>query len=292
MAVWPNFFIVGLDKAGTTSLYEYLKKNPSVYMSPIKEPWYFAPIVGSRKNSPPRTEDEKNYLKLFEKVKDEIAIGEASAVYWRDPKTAYLIHDKIPSAKIIISLRDPVERFFSGYLMNYRKNLVKTSFRKYVEKWHDSLENHLDNNEAKSHLYFENIQRYFKIFDKKQIKIIIFEEWIENVKETVEDILKFLQVPDLVYEFEVKAFNTSDEEIAYDTVLQNLLKNKYTRKLKHLMPNSSKNFITRKFFTKKIKSKQTMEKEEREKLIRYYKDDVNKLENLLGRKFPWSNFHY
>ena len=42
MENWPNFFIVGAPKAGTTSLYEYLKGHPEIYMSPIKEPDYFS----------------------------------------------------------------------------------------------------------------------------------------------------------------------------------------------------------------------------------------------------------
>jgi len=45
MGKWPNFFIIGVEKGGTTSLYEYLKNIPEIFMSPEKEPWYFSPIV-------------------------------------------------------------------------------------------------------------------------------------------------------------------------------------------------------------------------------------------------------
>ena len=91
---WPNFFIVGAGKAGTTSLYEYLKKIPEIYMSPIKEPGYF----GTREFKNPdwsKISTENEYLKLFEGVTNEIAIGEASPQYLSDPKTPFLIHDKI-----------------------------------------------------------------------------------------------------------------------------------------------------------------------------------------------------
>ena len=107
---WPNFFIVGAARAGTTSLYTYLKNTPGVYMSEHKEPHYFID------NMKAGYYDESKYLQLFKNVKNEKAIGEASVDYLIDPSSAKCIHDKIPDAKIIILLRDPVERAFSSYL--------------------------------------------------------------------------------------------------------------------------------------------------------------------------------
>ena len=60
-----------MDKAGTTSLYQYLKKIPGVYMSPIKEPWYFAPVRRSMRKNPLKVKNEKDYLNLFKNVKNE-----------------------------------------------------------------------------------------------------------------------------------------------------------------------------------------------------------------------------
>jgi len=84
--IWPNLFIVGAQKAGTTSLYEYLKEIPGVFMSPIKEPHFFS--HASIKN-PWQTpiNNEKDYLNLFKNVKDEKIIGEASPTYLSDPNT-------------------------------------------------------------------------------------------------------------------------------------------------------------------------------------------------------------
>jgi len=112
---WPNFFIVGAQKAGTSSIYSLLRSIPGIYMSPLKEPNYFSP------NSPTRpSHDKKRYAGLFGGVTDEIAIGEASPSYLWDPDSPKLIHDAIPKARIIISLRDPVQRAYSQYLMRTR----------------------------------------------------------------------------------------------------------------------------------------------------------------------------
>ena len=61
---WPNFFIVGAPRSGTTSLYNYLKTVPEVFMSPVKEPGYFIP-------NDFRGFTEESYLQLFKDVKDE-----------------------------------------------------------------------------------------------------------------------------------------------------------------------------------------------------------------------------
>ena len=84
--IWPNFFIVGAPRAGTTTLYKYLRHTPGVYMPSLKEPKYFAPSLGARYHAEPilrfdrqpRTRSQADYLNLFQGVKDEAAIGEAS----------------------------------------------------------------------------------------------------------------------------------------------------------------------------------------------------------------------
>jgi len=121
MERWPNFFIVGTAKAGTTSLYEYFKDIPGIYMSPVKEPSYFSHALippGAPKRK--RIQNKNEYLKLFEDVKNEKVIGEASPGYLVYPEVAKWIHEIAPTAKILISLRDPVERLFSSYLMYHR----------------------------------------------------------------------------------------------------------------------------------------------------------------------------
>ena len=126
--MWPNFFIVGAPRSGTTSLYEYLKEVPEVFMSPVKEPNFFNLSVENDLFLSKPIREKKKYLDLFKNVKDEKAIGEASPTYLWDPKTPKLIHEIIPDAKIIISLRDPVERTFSHYLMYFRNGIMKDSF--------------------------------------------------------------------------------------------------------------------------------------------------------------------
>ena len=110
--MWPNFFIVGAAKAGTTSLYQYLKQIPGIYMSPVKEPHYFSRRVIPDDHHYRPIRDKEKYLSLFKKVNNEKVVGEASPTYLRDPEAPRLIHQVSPNARILISLRDPIERPF------------------------------------------------------------------------------------------------------------------------------------------------------------------------------------
>ena len=83
---WPNFFIVGAPKAGTTSLYWYLRNITGIYMSSIKEPNYFSIKVRPKDYFLRPIRDKRKYLNLFKDVIDEKIIGEASPSYLRDPE--------------------------------------------------------------------------------------------------------------------------------------------------------------------------------------------------------------
>src|SRR5918992_1601997 len=126
--IWPNFFIVGAQKAATTSLYHYLKNIPGVYMSKVKEPSYFAPNY-VRPDPGRFLRDKKEYLRLFKNARGYIAVGEASPSYLWDPDAPKLIHQTVPHARIIMILRDPIERAYSRYLMKKKyRGGMKSSF--------------------------------------------------------------------------------------------------------------------------------------------------------------------
>ena len=78
MIKYPNFFIIGAPKSGTTSMYKYLKKHPNVFMSDKKGPHYFSSDIKYHD----RVEKERDYLNLFKsKSKNQFAVGEASVFY-------------------------------------------------------------------------------------------------------------------------------------------------------------------------------------------------------------------
>ena len=146
-------------------------------MSPIKEPNYFCVSVNPNIKLSQMFRDKKKYLNLFKNVKDEIAIGEASVPYLWDPKAPLLIHEAVPDARIIMILRDPVERALSHYLLLAGLGSENLSFSDAIRKAIKAKPDY-SGRIIETGLYFEQVKRYEKIFGLDQIKIIIFEEFV------------------------------------------------------------------------------------------------------------------
>jgi len=103
----PNFFMVGAGKSGTTSLYTWLSDHSQIFMSPNKEPRYFATDMPELIN---RVATEAEYLSLFEKAElQHLAVGEASTQYIFSQDAIPNIRDFDPQARLIVTLRNPVE---------------------------------------------------------------------------------------------------------------------------------------------------------------------------------------
>jgi hypothetical protein len=128
--MWPNLFLVGAAKSGTTSVYEELARHPRVYMSPVKEPHFFSRIQPSpeRRAFFPHVSDQAEYLALFGAASGEELVGEASTSYLWDEHAAERIRRVAPGARILIMLRDPVERAYSQYWNDVREGIESRPF--------------------------------------------------------------------------------------------------------------------------------------------------------------------
>jgi len=281
---WPNFFIVGAPRAGTTTLYEFLRRTPKVFMSSVKEPGYFSVSVNPDLKASKVIRDKNQYLKLFKKVKDEIAIGEATADYLWDPKSAKLIHEVVPKARIIIMLRDPVERAFSHYLLLLSIGSERVSFQAAIK---NALEAKPDYSGRiiECGYYYEQVKRYLEIFGVEQVKVVIFEEFIQKVSNNVKGILEFLAV-------------TSEPPKNVEEA-QNVFTMPRTNLVNRVVSNSSLNRIRKKIFPRglnptlrKVFTKRTTKPQlslnDKKILEDTYQKDVLKLQRLLGRTLPWS----
>ncbi len=287
--IWPNLFIAGAPKAATTSLYELLRKIPGIYMSEEKEPAFFCrkTVPDNHYGKPIR--NKKDYLALFEKVKDEKIIGEASVWYLSDPDSSNLIYQTLPHAKILISLRDPVERVFSHYFFQINKNLLNISFHEQIKKeMNCGLDYSIPRIGLEAGIYSEDVKRFLNIFGKNQVKIIIFEEFIQNKEKTLEEILKFLGLNYKVNRLDDKVYNPyspprgpiSERIRKSDTLFQIA---------KRIIPKFVRKSMVEKFLIgERIKPK--IDSEDRKTLINYYKSDVKNLKKILGRELPWPNF--
>lgn len=217
MATMPNFFLVGAMKAGTTSIYDQLDRHPDVYCSPIKEPNFFSDDIKVEEfegtpvgcdadafvqgpMSPPvhqaYVRRPETYQALFRRVAGESAIGECSPSYLYSRTAAANIRRVVPHARILMVLRNPVDRAISHYHMDCRIGLVCGTFAEVLAEdmaaprkgW------------GISRLYIElgqyvaQVRRYLECFPAHQIKIIVFDDLRRDFNGVIDETLDFLEV--------------------------------------------------------------------------------------------------
>jgi hypothetical protein len=290
--IWPNFFIVGAQKAGTTSLYFYLKEIPGVYMSPIKELFYFAPHA-VQSSACDVIRDKKEYLRLFEKARGYIAVGEATPIYLWDPDAPKLIHQTVPHARIIIILRDPIERAYSNYLMKMKYSGMKSSFYDELMRDYKSQEKLFGRSQlyVEMGMYYEQVKRYFDIFGREQVKVITFEEFVQHIEQTVNEVLDFLGVNYKVTEIrqQYNPYSVPRSPVAlwiFAFFRWLRARNMKFYKILALLPDLLVESAPENILFKRTQ-KPKIEPEAVKFLQEIYRDDVLKLESLLGRSLPW-----
>jgi len=205
MSGLPTFLIIGAAKSGTTSLYQYLGQHPEVYMSPEKEPHFFAfkdhPLnfkgPGDGKIIERTTPSLPEYQKLFEEAEPSMAVGEASPSTLYIPVAASRVAHHLPEARLIAILRNPIDRARSNfYTMLIQGREPCSDFETALQKekariaanwsmfWHYK----------QIGFYHAQLSRFYDLFDHSQIHVCLFEEFIDDTVRVVQDIFRFLNV--------------------------------------------------------------------------------------------------
>ena len=305
----PNFFIVGTGKAGTTSLYHYLRQHPQIYMSPIKEPCYFASEIRAEnltathlrhirwlsRKLPERLADGKpvkplgwlvsewdEYMRLFQNVQAETAIGEASAAYLWSETAAENIASRIPDAKIVMILRDPSERAYSQYLHQLAVGLTRSTFREHIEKCMRNEDRKLGACYPllEVGLYHHQVKRYLERFSRNNIRIYWYEEAWGQPDRFLADLFEFLNV-DTTFCPDIS--RRSLERRAPRSALMNYAVKTFdiTYRLNELIPSGLRPSLRKLLFRRGVAL--TMDPKDRQYVIDYYREDIVKLGSLLSR---------
>jgi hypothetical protein len=234
----PNFLVIGAAKSATTALHAYLAQHPEIYMSPVKEPNFFA-FEGQRPRfrGPSKrdlghgwwTRDRlrnaryelsivtlQRYQQLFARVRTERAIGESSVAYMDFPIAADRIRRRLPGVRLIALLRHPVERAYS-------------KFRQFRRDGLEPLDDFAQALEAESHrvaqgwsptwhykrrgFYHAQLEPYYDRFDRAQIRIFLYEDFQARPVEVLRQIFRFLQVDESFTPDTTQRHNVSAEPV-------------------------------------------------------------------------------
>ena len=280
-----DFFIVGAPKAGTTSLYHYLSEHPQVEMSSQKEPDYFSDKAIHEQGmyyAKNRVNTLDKYESLFVQ-KESVVYGEASVSYLFYENVAEDIKKYNPNAKIIIMLRNPIERAFSHYLMDYRLGLISDSFENVLAKKSKHKNAHLFYQQyIEVSKYSKQIQRYLDFFEKDSILFIDYEDLKINVSKTVDQVYNFLHIST---EFAAD-INTKHNTFTMpkNKVIRLIYSFVFLRKiLTFLFPTYLVKNIRVLLF--KSDKKPELLKETRSLLKRIFNDDIKNLEEVLSKDY-------
>jgi hypothetical protein len=208
---FPDFFIVGAFKSGTTALYEYLRQHPQVFMPFHKEPLFFGDDLTRRYGR--MTRDQ--YLDLFREARPDQRAGEASAWYLYSKSAAREIAAASPGAGIVVMLRNPVDVMYAQHsqlLFNVEEDIVDFGAALAAEPDRRRGERLPPGPLRVENLYYresvrfaEQVRRYLDAFGNERVHVIVFDDFRDDTPAAYRAVLEFLGVdPTFTPDFEVR----------------------------------------------------------------------------------------
>lgn len=284
----PNFLIVGAAKAGTTSLYEYLRQHPEIYMPEWKELSFY---IGDPDGPLHKVRKPGYYYKVFANAHGYKAVGEASTSYLFDEAAPTIIRENLGAINIIIILRDPVAMSYSLYNHQARKEgetiadfesalevedqrRQDARFKKNCYGWHANYYYYHRG------LYYRQVKRYIEAFGRERVKILLFQELAADSVGVVREAYRFLGVDDS-FEPDIKVHNPAGGIISVpkfweDTGLflktfQFVFSKNLVKKIPHLLRNIGR------------KPPPPINPETAHRLRANFENDICRLESLINK---------
>ena len=289
-SIWPNFYIVGAVKSGTTSLYAYLRQHPQVFLPGRKEPHFFTQPRPSREQAHliRYVADAEHYHHLYRGADAFPRIGDASPSYLWCPEAAQRIHQVAPDAKIIVILRDPVERAYAQYLMDFTEGAIHLPFAQALRRdWERP-----DKGWGVSQLYVElgqyseQIRRYQTLFGRDRVLVLLLEDLKKRPRTVLETVAEFLEIdPGPIADMDLdKAYNA--HRSARGVWVRYLAGSRLSRFIGDaILPRAWGKYIWQRWLLRDH-GKPAMDEDARGFLQEIYAPEVSALEQLLERPLP------
>jgi hypothetical protein len=264
-----NFLIIGAAKSATTWLQQTLQADPAVSM-PDPELHYFSRFYD-------RGHDW--YFDQFPRTEGNRLVGEKSNSYLDTPAAAERVKMLLPHAKLIVQLRNPVERAYSDYCMLYRRGEVGSDIRAHL-----SSQGNVKNRFLVGGSYYEQLQQYRERFPESQMLVLLFEDMIAHPDVQIKQVRSFLglraDAPQAVVARKVK----DRSQPMIDPRLRKAIK-----PLKPLLRPFRANPVFAAFWSKFAReiSYPPLTADVRSQLIDFYAHDVERLEKILKRDLSY-----
>jgi len=290
----PNFLLIGPGRSGTTSLHYYLQQHPQIYMSPVKEPGFLA-LEGQTLRIPRGwgragytfTELER-YQELFAGVTSEKAIGESSVNYIHLKGAISGIKKHVPDAKLVVNLRNPVDKAYSGYILRVREGIEPLDFEEALaaepETPRTDLEWDFDERRFfRSGFHCLHLRRFLDSFPREQIGIFFFDDLIADPLNWVRSIFRFLEVDDSV-DLDLSVQHNASRIPRSQTLERFQNKpNALKTLVRSVTPAPLRKALAGVLHRRNSAELPPLSPQTRRKLTEMYREDINRLQELVGR---------
>ena len=265
----PNFIFAGAPKSGSSTLFEYIRQHPDIYMSVIKEPFFF----------------DFNYEKgvsyyedFFKQHNQEKIVGEATVWYMSWPNVPKRIYKTIPNVKLLFVLRNPIDRAFSNYLMDLRSGYYtpQQTFG-YVIRNEKSVPG-LDRRIVSGGFYYQHIKQFEQYFDRQRMLILLYDDLKQDIRSVERCVYQFLDI-NLDFQAQVNKNYMVAPYLCNQSLL--MLFSQYLP-LFDAAWQKSRHFRDL-FLDNKTKKKNVINREDRDYLCQVYKEQNKLLEDYLER---------
>ena len=294
---FPDFLIIGAAKSGTTALHYYLQDHPQIFMSPVKEPAYFA-YQGATVNFQGPGDDKRNritvtdpaqYAALFQAARPEQKCGESSVAYLYHPNAPANIQQAIPDVRLVAILRNPVERAFSAFAH------LRRDRREPLEDFMQALTQEAQRKQAgwlyiwfyaELGFYSQQISRYLEHFSREQLFVVTYDEYSRHQKDVIARILDHIGVDSTVDLDTSHRFNVSGRTRS-NRLHQFLTHPSFSKQLLKLaVPRSIRYALRKNIFSWNIQAKHIqLPDSARAYLNELYADDIQQLSKMLDMDF-------
>ena len=277
-----SVFIVGAPKCATTTIHGFLDSCEGIFMSHPKELNYFS-AASIRQQSLYYDEDiidsEKSYNEIFKSASESQILGESSVSYFYYDSVPAKIYEYNPASKIVIVLRNPIERAYSHYLMDSRLGYCS---KKLVEIVRNPNNNPLHYQQyIKISQYTKQVTRYLKTFGSDNVHLIIQERFRNNPEKELQKLCQFLNIS-----FPESSYNLISKNVfklPRNSVVAGIYKNIYVRRImRSFLPDALNGQLKKLFF--RVGPKPVLDKNLHSILSSLFKKDIATVESIIGHK--------
>ena len=294
----PSFVVVGAPKCGTTSLYHYLGQHPEVFLPARKELHYFSHDRLCANSAGPgdahvlrsACATRSEYEGYYTGAEGFAAVGDVSPSYLYYHEAAERMHEELEQARIVMILRDPVEKAFSHYMHLVRDNREPLTFCQALEAEEErtregwaALWRYVGGSR-----YAGGVEHYLRVFGEERVLVLFQEELRADPTSCLGELFRFVGVD--------ASFRPNTDTVYHRSgrprsrLLADLVSKPgpVSTLARVLLPPALRDRVRAAMQNLNTGQKDVMDDETRALLAREFRDDTRRLEALLARRLPWS----